>query len=175
MNFDLNNYVERKHWNDIKTPHFQNILEVQELSKEMQELLYVFIGSMFHIPNNNINLPKFLFIKGPSCTGKSTILDTLNMLINGYENCFLTKEGVSLCYNTMFLKSFDEKDTSNFSGIMAANVIPSWVLPKSDMFVIPFKKQIIPDPDFKKKLKSEITFLFYKCNIAYLEYKTFFV
>ena len=71
MTFDP--YTETHDWKNIPTPHFQGILDYQELPEDVWQWLYIFIGRMLYDIGTYDGWQIIPFLKGHAGTGKSTI------------------------------------------------------------------------------------------------------
>ena len=82
LQFETHDHVED--WWDIPTPHFQNILNYQELDEDVSKWLYV-MGGRLCFEVGDMDLWQVIpFLKGIAGSGKSTIITNVYKLF--YEN-----------------------------------------------------------------------------------------
>ena len=82
--FDQNfEFPEDTDWKDIDTPVLDSIMEYQDLSKEVIEWVYVFIGRLIYEVNELDGWQTIFFFQGQAGTGKSTL--TLNVCKELYD------------------------------------------------------------------------------------------
>jgi hypothetical protein len=67
-------YTEIRDWYDIPTPHFQKILDYQNLPEDVCKWMYVFCGRLCFDVNDLDGWQVIPFIKGIARSGKSTII-----------------------------------------------------------------------------------------------------
>lgn len=82
LHFETYDHIED--WWDIPTPHFQNILDYQELDDEVSKWLYVMGGKMCFDVCDLDQWQIIPFLKGIAGSGKSTIITNVYKLF--YEN-----------------------------------------------------------------------------------------
>ena len=70
---------------DVSTPHFDAILDYQDMSTEVKEWMYVLIGRLIYYTNELDTWQIIPFLKGAASSGKSTIL--LHICRNLYDIC----------------------------------------------------------------------------------------
>ena len=76
-------YENESNWENIKTPTLDSILEYQEISKEVMNVVYIFIGRLIYEINELDGWQVIFFFQGQAGTGKSTL--TLNVCKNLYD------------------------------------------------------------------------------------------
>ena len=64
----------RKEWRGIPTPHFQSILDFQDMDAEVSRWMYVMIGRLIYEVNELDRWQVLPYLKGAASSGKSTIL-----------------------------------------------------------------------------------------------------
>lgn len=79
-----NGSVEHANWRDIDTPVLDSILEYQDLSRDIIETVYMFIGRLIYDVNEMDGWQVIFFFQGQAGTGKSTL--TLNVCKNLYDD-----------------------------------------------------------------------------------------
>lgn len=77
-------------WQDIPTPKFKSILELQGLDENVIEWIFALIGRLFYLLGEKDKWQILLFIKGIAGSGKSTIASFIKSLFNPNDIGMLT-------------------------------------------------------------------------------------
>lgn len=131
--FRENSRTQKLGFSDLKTPLFDSIFEPQKWDEHMMWWIFVFIGRMFYEVSELDSWQVIPFMKGVAGTGKSTIINVIQMMYNRADvgvisNNIEKKFGLSTIYNkTIFvipeLKGDFAMDQADFQSMVTGEVL----------------------------------------------------
>ena len=131
--FQPNSRTQKLGFSDLETPLFDSIFEPQMWDEHMMWWIFVFIGRMFYEVSELDSWQVIPFMKGVAGTGKSTIINVIQMMYNRADvgvisNNIEKKFGLSTIYNkTIFvipeLKGDFAMDQADFQSMVTGEVL----------------------------------------------------